>query len=97
MIGRFSRLKTFLAQFERSKAATGKTQCSTHLIKQPTKFGLPTDEIRTAASRMHDYLVGSDVEHEMFHGADKITLEAIPAAARMSTISVKTTARSKIC
>ncbi len=70
MNGRFSRLHEFLSQFEELKAATGNDP------KALRTFDQTTDEIRTAASRMHDYLVGSVVEREIFHGEDKIIVHA---------------------
>jgi hypothetical protein len=70
MNGRFSRLQEFLAQFEELKAVTGNNP------KALRTFDQTTDEMRTAASRMHDYLIGSVVEREIFHGEDKIIVHA---------------------
>jgi hypothetical protein len=63
-------MRTFLARFERLKAVTGSDPKMLHTFDQTT------DEIRSAASLMHDYLIGSEVEREIFHSADKMIVHA---------------------
>jgi hypothetical protein len=70
MNGRSSRLQTFLARFARLKAVTNNDPKVLHTFDQTT------EEIRDSASLMHDYLVGSEVQRELFHGADKIIAHA---------------------
>jgi hypothetical protein len=70
MNGRSSRLQLFLVRFDELKAAAvndPKLLCS---------FVQTTAEIRAAARLMRDYLVGSEVEVEMFRGADKLIAHA---------------------
>jgi hypothetical protein len=61
-----SLLQTFLDRFKELKAATGDNP------KRLRVFDQASDEIRAAARRMHPYLMGSDVQQKIFHGADKI-------------------------
>jgi hypothetical protein len=70
MNGRSSRLQTFLVRFGHLKAAAGNDPnvlCT---------FDQTTLEIRAAADLMHDYLVGSEVERELFRGTDKLIVHA---------------------
>jgi hypothetical protein len=67
---RISRWQTFLTEFERLNAATGNAP------KMLSTFDQTTDEIRSAARRMHDYLDGSVGQREMFHSADKVIVRA---------------------
>jgi hypothetical protein len=70
MNGRYSRLQTFLDLFGQLKAAAGNNP---NVLRT---FDQTTPEIRAAASRMDDYLAVSDVERELFHGADKLVAHA---------------------
>ena len=62
---RSSRLQTFLLRLGRLKAAAGNNP------ERICVFDQTTAEIRDAATLMQDYLVGSEVEREMFR-ADKL-------------------------
>jgi hypothetical protein len=66
MIDRSSRFEKFSALFEELKVATGNRP------DMLTKFDEITNEVRTAAYRLTDFLAESSLEADVFHGADKI-------------------------
>lgn len=66
----YSRLQAFLIDFGQLKMVTDNNPNSLCLFEQTTA------EMRAAAARMHDYLTGSQVEVELFHGVDKLVIHA---------------------
>jgi hypothetical protein len=66
MNGRSSRLQTFLSLFAGLKATTGNKP------NAMTPFDQTTEEVRAAATRLDGFLAESNIESEIFHGADKM-------------------------